>query len=79
MLNVEHEFRHPVSIACAPAQSVCAWCGKPAVQALTVLGGRGHNECGYFCSVCCTEFIRVVASDLRRELPAETGASPRPS
>jgi hypothetical protein len=39
MLNVENEFRQPVSIDFAPAGSVCEWCGKPAVQALTVLGG----------------------------------------
>ena len=75
MLNVENEFRQPVSIDFAPAGSVCEWCGKPAAQALTVLGGRGHNDSGYFCSVCGREFIRVVASDLRREVPAETIAS----
>ena len=74
MLNVENEFRQPVSIDFAPAGSVCEWCGKPAAQELIVLGGIGHNESGYFCSVCCKEFIRVVASDLRREVPAETGA-----
>lgn len=75
MVNGENEFRHPVSIDFAPADSVCQWCGKPAVQALTVLGGRGHDERGYFCRVCSKEFIRVVASDLCREVPAETGAS----
>jgi transposase-like protein len=68
MLNVENEFRQPVSIDFAPAGSVCEWCGKPAMQEVTVLGGRGHNDSGYFCSACGKEFIRLVASDLRREM-----------
>ena len=79
MLNVENEFRQPVSIDFAPAGSVCEWCGKPAAQELIVLGGIGHNENRYFCSVCSKEFIRVVASDLRREVPADIGSSLRPS
>jgi hypothetical protein len=79
MLNVENEFRQPVSIDFAPAGSVCEWCGKPAAQELIVLGGIGHNESRYFCSLCSQEFIRVVASELRREVPADTGASLRPS
>jgi hypothetical protein len=70
MFNVENEFRRPVSIDFAPAGSVCEWCGKPAAQALTILGGKSHNEGGYFCSACVKEFIRLVASDLRREMPA---------
>jgi hypothetical protein len=75
MLNVQHELRQPVSIDFAPVGSVCEWCGKPALQTLTVIGGRGHNERGYFCSGCGKEFIRIVASDLRREIPAETAAA----
>ena len=78
MFNVENEFRQPVSIDFAPAGSVCEWCGKPAVQALIVLGGRGHNDSGYFCSGCGQEFIRAVASDLHRAVPAETSASYSP-
>jgi hypothetical protein len=57
MLNIDNEFRQPVSIDFAPAGSVCEWCGKPAAQALIVLGGRSHNDGGYFCSVCGKEFI----------------------
>ena len=75
MLHVQNEFRQPVSIDFAPAGSVCKWCRKPASQTLTVIGGIGHNESGYFCSECGREFIRVVASDLRREIPAETAAA----
>jgi bacterioferritin-associated ferredoxin len=75
MLNVQNEFRQPVSIDFAPVGSVCEWCRKPALQTLTVAGGLGHNESGYFCGSCGREFIRVVASDLRREIPAETAAA----
>jgi hypothetical protein len=71
MLHVQNEFRQPVSIDFAPAGSVCEWCGKPAAQAVTVLGGRGHNDSGYLCSGCGKEFIRTVASDLFRGVPAE--------
>ncbi len=45
MLNVQNEFRQPISIDFAPAGSVCE------------------------------EFIRVVASDLRREISAETAVA----
>lgn len=75
MLHVQNEFRQPVSIDFAPAGSVCEWCGKPAAQAVTVLGGRGQNDSGYFCCGCGKEFIRTVASDLCRRVPAEMGAS----
>ena len=75
MLNVQHELRQPVSIDFAPGGSVCEWCGKPALQTLTVIGGLGQNESGYFCSGCGKEFIRVVASDLRREISAETAVA----
>ena len=78
MLNITNEFRQPVSIDFAPAGSVCEWCGKPAMQKLTVLRGVGHNDSGYFCSGCSREFIRVVASGLRREVPSATGASEVP-
>jgi hypothetical protein len=76
MINVENPNRQPVSIDFAPRGSVCEWCGKPAENALTVVGGKGHNESGYFCGSCSREFIRVVASDLLREVSAET-SSPR--
>jgi hypothetical protein len=75
MLTVENEFRQPVSIDFAPAGSVCEWCGKPAMHALTVVGGIDQNDSGYFCGSCSKEFIRAVASDLLREVSAETSAS----
>jgi hypothetical protein len=75
MLTVENEFRQPVSIDFAPAGSICKWCGKPAVHALTVVGGSEHNDSGYFCGSCSNEFIRAVACDLFRDVTAETSDS----
>ena len=45
----------------APHGSLCEWCGKPAVQQLTAIGGPNHNEGGFFCSSCGEEFARAVA------------------
>ncbi|MFL5658722.1 MAG: hypothetical protein ACJ8CB_31600 [Ktedonobacteraceae bacterium] len=49
----------------APHGSLCEWCGKPAVQQLTAIGGPNHNEGGFFCSSCGEEFARAVAESLR--------------
>ena len=49
----------------APHGSLCEWCGKPAVQQLTALGGPNHNEGGFFCSSCGEEFALAVAESLR--------------
>lgn len=68
MMNVKSEFRQPVSIESAPDGKVCEWCGKPAVQQLTVLGGIGHNDSGYFCESCSEKFILMIASDLQRDV-----------
>jgi protein-arginine kinase activator protein McsA len=62
----ENEFRQPVSIDFAPRGSVCEWCGKPATQQLTVIGGKSHNEGGYFCSACAAEFVRTIAESTYR-------------
>ncbi len=71
MLNIENEFRQPLSIDDAPQGSVCEWCGKPAKHQLTTLGGKFHNESGLFCRTCGEAFVRTVASSLRREVTAE--------
>jgi hypothetical protein len=60
MLTVENEFRQPVSIDFAPAGSVCEWCGKPAMHALTVVWGINQNDSGYFCGFCSKEFITML-------------------
>jgi protein-arginine kinase activator protein McsA len=62
----ENEFRQPISIDFAPSGSVCEWCGKPATQQLTAIGGRSHNEGGYFCGTCGAEFARTVAESMNR-------------
>jgi hypothetical protein len=71
MLNIENEFRQPLSIDDAPEGSVCEWCGKPARHKLTELGGNNHNESGLFCRTCGEAFVCAVASSLRREVPSE--------
>lgn len=67
----ENEFRQPVSIDFAPGGSVCEWCGKPATQQLTVIGGRSHNDSGYFCDTCAAEYARSVAESMTRVLTPE--------
>ena len=71
MLNIENEFRQPLSIDDAPQGSVCEWCGKPAKHQLTALGGKNHNQSGLFCSTCGEAFVCAVASSLQREVPAK--------
>jgi hypothetical protein len=71
MLNIENEFRQPLSIDLAPQGSVCEWCGKPAEHELTALGGTYHNESGLFCRTCGEAFVRAVASSLTRVVSAE--------
>ena len=74
----ENEFRQPISVDQAPAGSLCEWCGKPAVQQLTALGGRSHNDGGFFCRSCGEEFARTVADSLSRVITVEFSAETRP-
>ena len=71
MLNIENEFRQPLSIDQAPEGNFCAWCGKPAEHQFTALGGKYHNESGLFCRTCGEAFVCAVASSLRREVTPE--------
>jgi hypothetical protein len=57
----DNEFEQPISIDFAPEGSLCEWCGEPAVERLTVIGGKSHNEGGFFCHACGEKFIRAVA------------------
>ena len=77
MLHNENDFRQPVTIDIAPAGETCEWCGKPAVQQLTALGGMHHNDGGFFCRQCGEAFVRAVASSLSREVRAEAEATVR--
>jgi hypothetical protein len=38
----------------------CEWCGQPAVQQLTALGGPHHNQSGCFCLSCGKDFMHIV-------------------
>ncbi len=71
MLNIENEFRQPLSIDEAPKGSVCQWCGKSAEHKFIVLSGKCQNEIGLFCCACSDEFVRDVASSLCREVTPE--------
>lgn len=59
-----NEFRRPVSVDTAPRGSLCEWCGKPAVQQLTAIGGSHHNKGGLFCRSCGEEFSQTVMNSL---------------
>ncbi len=56
-----NEFNQSISVDFAPHNSVCEWCGKPAVQELTVIGGKYHNKSGFFCLACGKEFSSLIA------------------
>ena len=71
---LENEFGQSVSLDFAPEGSVCVWCGKPAVEQLTVIGGKSHNEGGYFCHACGEQFIRDVADPKRSVVSPEASA-----
>ena len=57
-----NEFRRPVSVDSAPRGSRCEWCGNPAEQQLTAIGGNFHNESGLFCRDCGEKFSLAVAN-----------------
>ncbi len=73
----DFDFRQPVTIDVAPAGEICEWCGKPAVHQLTALGGKHHNEGGFFCRQCGEAFVRAIASSVSRELTTEAEAPKR--
>lgn len=67
-----NEFRNPVTVDEAPANSRCEWCGEPAVYLLLATGGQYHNQEGCFCATCGEEFVRNVADSLNKVITAET-------
>jgi hypothetical protein len=70
----DNEFGQPVFIDFAPKGSVCEWCGKPAVQQLRAIGGKSHNEGGFFCHECGEKFIRTFADPNSRAVSPEASA-----
>jgi len=70
---LDNEFGQSVTMDFAPEESICEWCGKPAVEQLTVIGGIRHNEGGYFCHACGETFIQTVADPKSRVASAKAG------
>ena len=64
-----NEFQRPVSVDFAPHSRRCEWCGKPAEQQLTAIGGTYHNQSGAFCRLCGEQFTQTVANSLRTPEP----------
>ena len=69
---LDNEFRRPVCIDDAPQGKACEWCGKPAVYQLTAIGGRAHNDEGYYCSECAMHYASALADVLTRVVTAES-------
>ena len=69
-----NEFNQPISYDFAPHGSVCEWCGKPADQQITVIGGKFHNDGGFYCLKCGAEYVREVTNALKTATQAETPA-----
>jgi hypothetical protein len=65
-----NEFSRSVSIDFASYDSVCEWCGRPAKDQLTAVGGIYHNEGGFFCRECGKEFMLMVKGERTTVDPA---------
>lgn len=74
----DNEFRRPVSVDFAPQGSTCEWCGKPAEQQLTAIGGAYHNDGGLFCRPCGELFANAVMNSLQNAANAASSASAHP-
>jgi hypothetical protein len=70
----DNEFGMSIATDFAPEESLCEWCGKPAVEQLTVIGGESHNESGYYCHTCGEKFIRAVADPNSKVVSPEASA-----
>jgi hypothetical protein len=71
-----NEFNQPISYDFAPHGSVCEWCGKPAEQQITVIGGKFHNDEGFYCLKCGKDYVREVTDALNANAAAETKTNP---
>jgi transposase-like protein len=63
----KNEFSQSISIDAAPHSSTCEWCGKPAEEQLTAIGGIYHNKGGFFCHACGEEFARLILNSLNKK------------
>ena len=73
----KNEFLRPISVDSAPRGSLCEWCGKPAEQQLTAIGGSYHNESGLFCRDCGDKFSLAVIANSTINIPT-TDINARP-
>ena len=74
----DNEFRRPISVDFAPRGSLCEWCGKPAEQQLTAIGGYSHNEGGFFCRPCGEQFtLAVIANSTRNVIGPDVNMQSR--
>ena len=71
-----NEFRLPISVDSAPRGSRCEWCGQPAEQQLTAIGGIYHNEGGLFCRPCGEQFSLAVVTNSARTAANDTNLHP---
>ena len=71
-----NEFRRPISVDSAPRGSRCEWCGQPAEQQLTAIGGIYHNEGGLFCRPCGEQFSPAVVTNSARTAATDTNLHP---
>jgi hypothetical protein len=62
-----NEFQSPIAEDFAPCGRVCGWCGQPADQQLTAIGGTYHNRSGVFCRSCGEKFLGCVITGLHTE------------
>jgi len=71
-----NEFRRPISVDSAPRGSRSEWCGQPAEQQLTAIGGIYHNEGGLFCRPCGEQFSLAVVTNSARTAANDTNLHP---
>jgi len=70
-------FYQAVSRDFVPHGRCCEWCGQPAVQQLTALGGLHHNQSGCFCLACGKAFIRAVTECTSRAKRSQSSSQAR--
>lgn len=61
----DHEFQRPFAVDLAPRGRKCEWCGKPAEQHVTAIGGICHNSNGFFCRGCSEQYMQAVMASQR--------------
>ena len=64
-------FHRPIAVDRAPEGHLCEWCNKRALHQLTAIGGKYHNQGGYFCHSCGEEFALAVTRPMRRTITLE--------